>query len=107
MAAIVHAGACPIQTQMPLRLNVNLLSFREQIQGPKNASIARFDGLCCYQKKSKFPSSHYWRPHLGCNSPNLARAPAALCHRVQVKFDGYRCIRCFPACQRGLLPPFL
>ena len=58
MAAIVHAGACPIQTQIPPRPNVNLLSFREQIQGPKNASIARFDGLCRYQKKSKFPACH-------------------------------------------------
>ena len=25
------------------------LSFREQIKGPENGSIARFDGLCCYQ----------------------------------------------------------
>ena len=24
------------------------LLFQEQIQGLKNASIARFDGLCCY-----------------------------------------------------------
>ena len=76
MAAIVHAGACPIQTQMPLRLNVNLLSFREQIQGPKNASIARFDGLCCYQKKSKFPSSHISKQSLlaatlGLQQPQL------------------------------------
>ena len=30
-----------------------LLCFREQIQGPENASIARFDGLCCYQTGSE------------------------------------------------------
>ena len=30
-----------------------LLSFQEQIQGPKNASIARFDGLDCYQTNSE------------------------------------------------------
>ena len=30
-----------------------LLCFREQIQRPQNASIARFDGLCCYQKSSE------------------------------------------------------
>ena len=30
-----------------------LLCFQEQIQGPKNASIARFDGLGCYQSRSK------------------------------------------------------
>ena len=29
------------------------LLFQEQIKGPKNASIARFDGLCCYQIKSE------------------------------------------------------
>ena len=29
------------------------LFFQEQIQGPKNASIARFQGLCCYQSRSK------------------------------------------------------
>ena len=30
------------------RMRAFPLFFREQIQGPKNASIARFDGLCCY-----------------------------------------------------------
>ena len=30
-----------------------LLLFREQIKGPENASIARFDGLCCYQTSSE------------------------------------------------------
>ena len=30
-----------------------MLLFQEQIQGPKNASIARFDGLCCYQNSSE------------------------------------------------------
>ena len=29
-----------------------LLLFQERIQGPKNASIARFDGLGCYQTRS-------------------------------------------------------
>ena len=29
------------------------LSFQEQIQGLKNASIARFQGLCCYQSRSE------------------------------------------------------
>ena len=30
-----------------------LLQKQEQIQGPENASIARFDGLCCYQTSSE------------------------------------------------------
>ena len=30
------------------------LCFQEQIQGLKNVSIARFDGLCCYQIRSGF-----------------------------------------------------
>ena len=30
-----------------------LLFFQEQIQGPENAPIARFDGLCCYQRCSE------------------------------------------------------
>ena len=30
-----------------------LLLNREQIQGPKNAPIARFDGLCCYRSGSE------------------------------------------------------
>ena len=30
-----------------------LLRFQEQIKGPENASIARFDGLCCYQTSSE------------------------------------------------------
>ena len=30
-----------------------LLRFQEQIKGPKNAPIARFDGLCCYQTRSE------------------------------------------------------
>ena len=30
------------------RIRMFSLSFRERIQGPKNASIAQFDGLCCY-----------------------------------------------------------
>ena len=30
-----------------------LLRFQERIKGPKNASIARFDGLCCYQTSSE------------------------------------------------------
>ena len=30
-----------------------LLRFLEQIQGPENAPIARFDGLCCYQTSSE------------------------------------------------------
>ena len=29
------------------------LFFQEQIKGSKNAPIARFDGLCCYQTRSK------------------------------------------------------
>ena len=29
------------------------LLFQEQIQAPKNASIARFDGLCRYQRRSE------------------------------------------------------
>ena len=29
------------------------LLFQEQIKGPENASTARFDGLCCYQGRSK------------------------------------------------------
>ena len=29
------------------------LHFQEQIQGPKNGPIARFQGLCCYQTDSK------------------------------------------------------
>ena len=29
------------------------LFFQEQIQGPENASIARFDGLGCYQSSSE------------------------------------------------------
>ena len=29
------------------------LSFQEQIQGPENGSIARFDGLDCYQTRSE------------------------------------------------------
>ena len=28
------------------------LTFQERIWGPENASIARFDGLCCYQNRS-------------------------------------------------------
>ena len=39
----------------PCRL---LLSNREQIQGPKNGSIARFLGLGCYQKSSGFSQEH-------------------------------------------------
>ena len=35
------------------RMRAFPLSFRERIQGPKNASIARFDGLGCYQTKSE------------------------------------------------------
>ena len=31
------------------------LCFQEPIQGPENGSIARFDGLFCYQTKSKKP----------------------------------------------------
>ena len=31
----------------------NLLFFQERIQGPKNAPIARFDGLGCYQSRSE------------------------------------------------------
>ena len=30
-----------------------LLWFQEQIQGPENAPVARFDGLCCYQTGSE------------------------------------------------------
>ena len=30
-----------------------LLLFQEQIKGPENASIARFDGLGCYQTRSE------------------------------------------------------
>ena len=33
--------------------NPRLLRFQEQIKGPKNASIARFDGLGCYQSHSE------------------------------------------------------
>ena len=29
------------------------LFFQEQIQGLENASIARFQGLCCYQNRSE------------------------------------------------------
>ncbi|MDG9700532.1 Spy/CpxP family protein refolding chaperone [Ottowia cancrivicina] len=32
----------------PARAGRDALRFQEQIKGPKNASIARFDGLCCY-----------------------------------------------------------
>ena len=35
------------------RLHGLLFFFREQIQGPKNASIARFGGLGCYQSRSE------------------------------------------------------
>ena len=31
----------------------DLLFFQEQIQGPENASIARFQGICCYRIRSK------------------------------------------------------
>ena len=32
------------------------LLYQEQIQGPENAPIARFDGLGCYEIRSGFPS---------------------------------------------------
>ena len=35
------------------RMRTFPLSFREPIQGPKNASIARFDGLGCYRSGSE------------------------------------------------------
>ena len=44
-----------IKTGVPAaeRIQPALLRKTEQIQGPKNAPIARFDGLCCYQSRSK------------------------------------------------------
>ena len=43
----------PSRTRKPACDRRDALCFREQIQGPENASIARFDGLCCYQTSSK------------------------------------------------------
>ena len=40
----------PAKRPCPLR---GSLLFQEQIQGPENASTARFDGLGCYQTRSK------------------------------------------------------
>ena len=38
-----------------------LLRFQERIKGPKNASIARFDGLCCYQSRSEIGNGFWAR----------------------------------------------
>ena len=43
------------------------LCFQEPIQGPENGSIARFDGLFCYQTKSK-------KPIAACAACGLAEA---------------------------------
>ena len=46
-----HTATQPWQIRQ--RLTRLLLRFREQIQGPENAPIARFDGLGCYQTRSE------------------------------------------------------
>ena len=62
------------------------LFFQEQIKGSKNAPIARFDGLCCYQTRSKKAcrASHGVRPFRSrAAKPKPARllkAPAGACH---------------------------
>ena len=38
-----------------------LLQFQEQIKSPKNASIARFDGLGCYQSRSEIGNGFWAR----------------------------------------------
>ena len=47
-----QAQPCPIPV---------LLRFQEQIKGPENASIARFDGLGCYQSRSEIGNGFWAR----------------------------------------------
>ena len=44
-----------------------MLCFQEQIKGPENASIARFDGLGCYQTRSEIGAD--WRGAGGAAAP--------------------------------------
>ena len=53
------------------------LFFQEQIKGSKNAPIARFDGLCCYQTRSKKSLSRLARRAAFQKPRRKAKASAA------------------------------
>ena len=52
---LFHLGGVSARKGKPdvARGRCGSLRFQEQIQGPENASIARFDGLRCYQTCSE------------------------------------------------------
>ena len=61
------------------------LRFQEQIQGPENASIARFSGLCCYQSRSEISDglrSAGGRKSRFAAPPALARLPKAASYKI-------------------------
>ena len=62
-----------------------LLQFQEQIKGPKNASIARFDRLGCYQIRSEIPDLSAW---LACRQRRSALAVQAAQQGAQGVFFG-------------------
>ena len=83
MRGVLFFRACP--TALAGRA---LLFFREQIQGPENASIARFHGLCCYQSDSEIPWSRAagaFQPFLRCSLAFWAAWRSALSMRVLMR----------------------
>ena len=98
------------------------LRFQEQIQGPKNAPIARFDGLCRYQNRSEKSRSKTGGRHgqiafaaLSCRAcKRCAGAGAALrgaivCVAAQTASAALPflpCRRAFPSPFSGLCGPF-
>ena len=80
-----------------------LLLFQEQIKGPENAPIARFDGLCRYQTNSKKAAcgaaaraclrAHWpaaWRAaqHKGAPSTNTFSSPGAMGVHCSLQVSG-------------------